>query len=117
MTSANYSPAGRAARILAVLIVVLVAGCSSEPPHCIHYDAARIALQEANALEVQYGLDVDAWPADARNDLDHWLDAYIDAASRMWANAPTDSAWAQEQPTLHDTLDSTWLERGGRTCE
>ena len=117
MTSAHFSPVGRAACALAVLTVVLVAGCSSEPAHCIYYDAARIALQEGNALEVRHGLDVDAWPADARNDLDRWLDAYIDAASRMWANAPTDSAWAQEQPTLDDILDPSWLERGKATCE
>ena len=117
MTSAHFSPVGRAARALAVLTVVLVAGCSSEPTHCIHYGAARIALKEANALEVRYGLDVDAWPADARNDLDHWVDAYIDAVSRMWANAPTDSAWAREQPTLDDILDPAWLETGRKTCE
>ena len=117
MTSAHFSPGGRAARALAVLTLVLGAGCSSEPAHCIHYDTARIALQEANALEIRYGLDVGAWPADARNDLDRWLDAYLDAASRMWANAPTDSAWAQEQPTLDDILDPAWLERGEETCD
>ncbi len=117
MTSAGFLSVGRATLTFAALTVMLAAGCSGEPEHCIHYDAARIALKEADALEVRHGRDVDAWPADARNDLDHWLEAYMDAASRMWANAPTDSAWAREQPTLDDMLDPAWLERGRRTCE
>ena len=117
MTCDRTAPVGRVARILTALTVALVAGCSSEPTHCIHYDAARVALKEANALEVRYGPDVDSWPTDATDDLDNLSDWYIEAASRMWANAPTDSAWARQQPTLDDILNPAWFARGEETCE
>ena len=117
MTSYRTALVGGVTHVLMALMVALAAGCSSEPAHCIHYDAARIALKEANALDVLHGPDVDSWPADARDDLDHWTDRYIEAVSRMWANAPTDSAWAQEMPTLDEIFDPTWLERGKATCE
>ena len=66
---------------------------SQRPSWCRHYDEWERANTEAERIAAQYGDVAAEWPADELKRWSDLVEAYADAARRMWAEAPDEARW------------------------
>ena len=76
---------------LGALLLLLIAGCSSPPDYCEHYEAWSRAVREVNRIEARNG--VGEWPASEIDRFEAALARQFRHADRLWDAAPDNASW------------------------